>query len=309
MKKLVLGVVIGLVVGIGGLGTAYYLLNRPPDEIETVTGKAVDADTGNPVEGVQIQVGELSARTDVDGSFRLTAVTPGKLTATHCAYEEATETLRVGEVPTVDVDLKLAPRAIEGRATSNLDEKGIKATLASERLKEPVQTEESGRFRVAAVCDGDKLTVESDGYESQSVEVVGAGPLDVELLAGAGKTLEKEVEWEQHGKLRKIARLAHPDTKAYVTKEEIIQGYRDGLLQGYQTVSLDVKEVKIIKWVFPKCPLADFGPKTYPKTAAVRARWHTAEPRGDSSTEIRVTHYVQTKDGLWRWFPNNGCEY
>jgi hypothetical protein len=101
--------------------------------------------------------------------------------------------------------------------------------------------------------------------------------------------------------------FVHPDGLKYTTKAQYIKDQEAQLARGYQFVSVDVKQVTLVKWVFPKCVLAAFGPKTYEGAAAVQITYQAAGPSGSGREVPAVTHLVKGPAGRWLFFPTVGC--
>ncbi len=64
-----------------GYSTARLTLNVTQTSNTTLTGKVTDATTGNPIQGVQVNLGDISSTSDSDGNYRLENVPAGALTA------------------------------------------------------------------------------------------------------------------------------------------------------------------------------------------------------------------------------------
>jgi hypothetical protein len=82
-----------------------------------LAGRVVDATTGEPIQAATIQIREedQAAVTDPDGRFRLDGVSAGAFEATigHVAYGEPTVEVSVAPGSTTQVEIRLAPVAIE----------------------------------------------------------------------------------------------------------------------------------------------------------------------------------------------------
>jgi Protein kinase domain len=55
--------------------------------------------------------------------------------------------------------------------------------------------------------------------------------------------------------------------------------------------------------------VVNFGPKTYKHTAALNYVLQQSAPSGGVVPVTGVAHFVKTKDGLWRWFITDGCDF
>jgi hypothetical protein len=280
-----------------------------PSETE-IRGTVVDASTGEPLRGVLVSARGTETETDRDGRYVLRGVPEGsEVTATICSHEEA----MVGRVRTIEDpilqlgELQLQPRTIVVRVSSNLTGKGVKA-----RFRGPLRgtTKKNGTGRVRGACAGSTLRFEAHGYEETKIEVgESLDDLEVVLQADPATTAEYLGELESRGRLSEEWDLIHPDVKSYATEQDYRATVNKDARAGYQLISIDAKSFRIVRWTFPACEYSNFGPKTYPRTAAVEAIYHYATPRGGGTTERTVTHWVQTKDGLWRWFANVGCSF
>ena len=91
-------------------------------------------------------------------------------------------------------------------------------------------------------------------------------------------------------------------TLAYTSIAECIRLDQAAAANGYQNVSIQVKSVTYLTWTFPRCSSANFGPKTYRHTAAVNYVLQQSAPSGGVTALHGIEHFVQTKDGLWRFF-------
>lgn len=272
--------------------------------LESLEGTVVDSRTGDALADVEVSAGGQTATTDKDGRFVLREVDQtATITATICGYEDAT-----AELPDDGSEVTLEAEAIRttGRVTSNLTGDGLRATVRSGDIR--ARASKDGRFTLRAVCN-ERMRVATEGYGSEVVRLDGsAGSVEVELQAGPAETIRQQIEWEANGLLAREWALVHPDARSYVTKDQWIREVRLNESEGYPYVSVDVKDVRIIRWVFPACSLDDFGPKTYPRTAALRVVYHQAQPSGGLYDQPGLAHLVKDKDGLWKWFPNLGCD-
>jgi hypothetical protein len=274
-----------------------------------IRGTIIDASSGKALRGVVVAAQGSETHTDRDGEFVLVGVREGsKVTATICSHQDAVlANVRNLDEPNLDLgEIELRPVRTKIHVTSNLTGKGVKSRL---RGGARGVTHPNGRGVVRGLCPGATLRVEADGYESTKIEVKGQAKAEVVLSADPATTAEYIGELESRGRISAEWDLVHPDVKAYASEDDYLASVNRDVRAGYQLISIEAKSFKIIRWVFPACEYSDFGPKTYPRTAAVEAIYHSATPRGGGSTERTVTHWVQTKDGFWRWFPNVGCSF
>jgi hypothetical protein len=273
-----------------------------------VTGTIVDRLTGEPLRGVVVSAGDSRTETDRDGVFELRGVTEGaEVVATVCSHESSTPTrVQPFEEPSADLGkIELQPTRTRVTVTSNLTKKGIKATVLG---PERSATRKNGKGVVRGVCPGDTLRVSAPGY-ARSRFKVSAGTVDVVMEADPATTAEYVGELESKGRLSDAWDLIHPDVKTYATERDYRAAVNEDVRAGYQVISVDVKSFRIIRWLDAACEYSDFGPKIYPRTAAVEVIYHNASPAGGGYTQRQVTHWVQTKDGFWRWFANVGCRF
>lgn len=269
---------------------------------EVVEGSVIDARTGNPLIGVSVTAGSRKAVTDSDGNFLLRDVDK-QASVVALAPNYSSATMKAGETK---LRLKLAPIPVTGTVVSNLTGQGLQATLFA--ATETFQSELDGTFTVYGVGPGDSLKVTATGYEEAMVTVSNARQAAITLLADPAATMQKiAVDWEKERNYDKLWEWMHPDVANWMTKEQMVKEYERSLNEGYSTISIEINEVTIGTWTFPKCTYAKFGPKTYPNTATVRGVWHVAEPVGESSDETRAAHLVRTDDGRWCWFLATGC--
>ncbi len=253
-----------------------------------------------------MSAGGAETETERDGQFELANVTEGaEVVATVCSHEESTPTTVQGfEESSINLgDIELQPTRTRVTVTSNLTEKGIKAKFAG-----PVRgsTQKNGKGVIPGACPGDTLRFTAPGYANSRIEVPETGELDVVVEADPATTAEYVAEVESKGQYSKSWDLVHPDVN-YATEQDYRASIEEDARAGYQIISVDAKSFKIIRWLNNACQYSDFGPKVYPGTAAVEATYHWSEPQGGGFTEPAVTHWVQTNDGFWRWFPNVGC--
>jgi carboxypeptidase family protein len=275
-------------------------------QVAEVTGTVVDASNGEPLHGVALSAKGRSTETDRDGAFRLKGVPEGSaVKLSICSHEESVAHVRAIEEPALDLgEIELRPLIYEANVASSLTGRGIRA-----RFKGQVRgkTRANGKATIRGACPDATLRFTAPGYEAAKIKI--RGSMDIVLVADPGTTAEYLGDLYSRGRSSDAWDLVHPDVKAYTTERDYIASVRRDALDGYQVISIDVKRFNIIRWTFPACEYSDFGPKTYPRTAAVEAIYHYASPRGGGYTERTVTHWVQTKDGQWRWFANVGCSF
>ena len=99
-----------MAVWLAGCGSGSSDTEPPPPPVTgTVTGLAVSATTGAPLAGVAVSSGTASTTTGADGTFNLTAVTPGaavvSFSATDHARSHANATVAAGQTASVSVRL------------------------------------------------------------------------------------------------------------------------------------------------------------------------------------------------------------
>lgn len=272
---------------------------------ERVHGVVLDQHSKKPVSDVQVEVADASTKTDVNGRFTLREVqNDAEIVASHCGYSSAEE----ATPPTDDLTIELEPVETRGRIISELTGQPLAGSVTVQGAKGKTKVKNSGRFSLFGLCDGTKIKVSSPGYESETSRIEEQETLEIELLATPATTIEQQIAWQREGLYGKAWSLVHPDAHNYVTKRELIDDMKAGARSGYQTVGVTVKDVVTVEWTFPTCPLDDFGPKTYPGTAALTVVYEEATPSGGRTSTRGVAHLVQTKDGRWRWFPVAGCD-
>jgi hypothetical protein len=281
--------------------------SRPPSRTSappsiSLDGQVLDADSGQPISGVSVSAGNQEVSTGADGSFSLGHLSSGMAVAfASCAYSpvsltatsSATEVVRMQALPvTVTVSSNLSgkglPARVDGAATGQADKKG--------------------RLTLSGVCPGDELSFSASGYADRTIQVDESRTLKAKLEANPATSVKQEVAWEAAQKWSLACSLMHPDTFAYVTKAECVKILKSDAAQGYQSVSIKVKSVTYVKWTFAKCSLTSFGPKTYRHTAAINYTLQQSTPGGGVAPISGIQHWVQAKDGTWRYFLLNGCD-
>ncbi len=273
------------------------------DTTLTVRGTITDAQIGKPIANAQVVAGELETVTNGRGRFTLADVDKETtLSVSKCGFDDAD--IAVSEEP---LRIAIEPVLVKGTLTSNLTQEGLRGSVTAGERR--TRTEKDGSFTLHAIC-GDKVRVTAEGYAATRVHVPAAtSSLEIELAAGPAVTLRQQIEWESRSQFEKSWDLVHPDAHNYVTKEDWIAEQRQSLNEGYTFVSVDIKEVNFVRWVFTACEVDEFGPKTYPKTAALRIIYHEAGPDGTLTDIPAVIHFVQTEDKKWRFFPLVGCTF
>jgi hypothetical protein len=267
-------------------------------------GTVADTRTSAPLADATIASGSLTATTDATGSFTLSDVSRGAtLNVSHCGYSSSSV-----PVPTqgTTVAVKLKPLRVIGHVRSNLTKAPLPTKFKGDASG---ATKKGGKFVLFGVCPGATLVFTASGYANARVSVPATAKMSVTLEAGPGVTEKQLIAWNASQQLGKEWAIVHPDSYKYIDKDTYIAYYKDQAAKGYVPVSVDIKGVTFITWTFPRCTVADFGPKVYRHTAAIRVVEHDATPNGGESTYSAVYHFVQTPDGLWRWFPNLGCSF
>jgi hypothetical protein len=54
-----------------------------------------------------------------------------------------------------------------------------------------------------------------------------------------------------------------------------------------------------VKWAFPKCTVATFGPRVYPGAATVSVTYHFSAPSGGALDLPEIIHLVKGSEGRW----------
>jgi len=163
-------------------------LKLEPITVGTVTGVALNAATQNPLAGVKVTLGALTAMTDAQGRFKLIDVHAGdtKVEGSKDVFKPASQGVRVQAAKSVDVTLKLEPittGAVTGRALNAATQKplaGVKVTLGAFSAI----TDAQGRFKLPDVHAGDALVLGNKAVfkaASQGVKVQAAKSVDVTL--------------------------------------------------------------------------------------------------------------------------------
>lgn len=273
--------------------------------IDKVDGVVVDGRSKEPISDVRVELADASVTSDANGGFTFREVPKGdKIVASQCGYSSAEASPSEEEIT-----LELEPLEVQGRITSNLTGEPLPGSVSVRGSKGKTKVKDSGRFSLFGLCDGAKINVSSQGYESETLGVKEGESLEAELLATPATTIKQQIAWEREGLYDKAWSLVHPDAHNYITKRELIEDMKAGATSGYQTVGITVKDVVTVEWTFPTCPFDDFGPKTYPGTAALTVVYEEATPSGGRTSTRGVAHLVQTKDQKWRWFPVAGCDF
>jgi hypothetical protein len=272
--------------------------------IKHLSGTVADKRTGAPLADATIASDSITATTDTTGSFTVSDVARGgTLTVSHCGYSSSSV-----PIPTqgTAVAVTLKPLRVIGHVKSNLTKTPLHAEFKGDATG---STKKGGSFVLYGVCPGETLTFTASGYAAAKASIPASGKTSIMLEAGPAVTEKQLVAWDASQQLVKEWSIVHPDSYAYIDKDPYIAYYKDQAAKGYVPVSVDIKGVTFITWTFPRCTVADFGPKVYRHTAAIRVVEHDATPNGGESTYPAVYHFVQTPDGLWRWFPNLGCSF
>jgi len=136
-------------------------LKLEPITTGTVTGLALNAADQQPLAGVNITLGMLSATTDAQGRFKLDDVHAGdvKVEGSKEVFKPAAQGVKVLAAKRVDVTLKLEPittGTVTGLALNAADQKplaGVKVTLGTLSTT----TDAQGRFKLLNVHAGDVL--------------------------------------------------------------------------------------------------------------------------------------------------------
>lgn len=276
--------------------------DRATPLLPEVRGAILSASNGQPVSGATVLVGTSSTETDSDGHFRVRNVnTNSSLSIKACGYESSSVP------PKRNLEVSLVPEIHRGTIISNLTARGLRADLMMNGEKIG-QTDRNGNFELTAPCAEDKLGVYADGYGRANFTVE-EEPTEIVLEATPATSLMQQIEWESKGMHARSWRLVHPDAHSYISEEAWTSFLREEALAGYQNISVDVHDVQMIHWTFPACPAADFGPKIYRRTAALRVTLHQATPRGGEDALPGLFHLVRTKDGIWGFFPIAGCDF
>ncbi len=108
-------------VSVGPGGTTTMALNlslkAESDQPGTLSGRVLDAESREPIEGATVEVDGRGRRviTNQDGRFTVPSLRPGnvEMIVSHLAYEPATGQVEVGGAQTVTVEVVLATRVIE----------------------------------------------------------------------------------------------------------------------------------------------------------------------------------------------------
>ena len=255
--------------------------------------------------GATATAGSQRATTDAQGNFELRGLLKGQTIAIQdCAYS-STSTVEAGSRQVESI--RITPLFVDGTVASNLTKKPVNAHLEAGSVT--LQTGPTGKVHVEGLCPGDQLTISAKKYGDASVQVDESRTLKLSLRADATTTAVQEVAWEAAQAWALACGLTHPDSLKWISKAQCIKLLKDSAAQGYQSVSSRVKSVTYIKWTFPKCSQVSFGPKTYKHTAAINYTLQQSTPAGGVAALSGIEHLVQTKDGVWRWFPTAGCDF
>jgi len=142
-------------------------------QVGHIAGRVLDAETGEPVDGVAVRIAGLETATDLRGRFRIEAVRPGQYTLrfSHVGYGEQTETVDVTEGEVAVVTVRLTPRAIPldsievtaGEALrAEAQRRGTAVRLLTESQLDSLATETSGMGEIVRRLSG--VMVQTAGY-------------------------------------------------------------------------------------------------------------------------------------------------
>lgn len=265
------------------------------------SGVVLSASSQLPVSGVDVGAGTLHATTDSQGAFTISGPAGTQVTFGSCAYGSQVVALTAG----VPKSIALQPNQIDLAVRSNLTKGPLRATISGEATG---KADKSGHAPLSAICKDASVKVAFAGYATKSVKVGSSPTMDVVLEATPAQTYKQEVAWDAAQKLATECDLVHPDSRAYISIAGCIKDLRDYTLSGYQNVSIVIHSTTFLKWTFPRCALASFGPKTYNHTAGLNYTVSQTTPAGGIAHISGLAHFVQTKDGIWRWFPLAGCD-
>jgi outer membrane protein OmpA-like peptidoglycan-associated protein len=163
-------------------------LRLEPATVGVVVGQVVSADSGEPLPGVEVAIGDQRASADSDGRFRFEGIDAGEATVTarKAVYEPRRETISVVAAESVEVRIALLPitygtvvgvvvDAVSGQAIA--DAKVVVGALTT-------QTNAEGRFSIERVEAGRVLlSAAKRVYESQrkNLELAPAQTLEQRL--------------------------------------------------------------------------------------------------------------------------------
>jgi hypothetical protein len=271
----------------------------------TVAGRVVDAESGEPVEGVEVLAGRGRWITHADGRFTLNGVRPrSSLSFSSCSHDPLA--MSVPDAGASSLSVELTPSLTKVVVVSNLTGRPIQARLLVEDRE--IETG-SGPVTISGLCPADLIVARAKGYEGAQAEPDEDGTVRFVLEAEPTTTAAQWTAWNATRNVDRLWSWVHPDAQAYITKAEFVRDLRRSIAAGYRYVDVDVKGVTFTNWVFPECSATDFGGKRYLHTAVVRKTDLQTTPGGGVTSSSGFTHYVQTNDGRWRWFPEAGCDY
>lgn len=132
------------------------------DDLGTITGKVVDAESGEPVIGANVAITGTTkgAATDLDGNYAIRNVEPGNhsLTVTYISYAKQTVTgITVEPGQSQVLDITLQPQTVgmdEVTVTATADQSSSAGLLAIQRKSVPMQDGLSSQ-QISKLGDGD----------------------------------------------------------------------------------------------------------------------------------------------------------
>jgi len=196
---------------------------------------------------------------------------------------------------------------LQGRVVANLTNAGISGAQI-EAIPGPgtALSSPSGDFVLVIPVSTRAITVSATGFSTLTLPAQEGSKPFITLKADPATTLEQLIQWEAKGQWGAAWMLVHPDAYAYVTRAQFIANEQLVASHGYLPISVRVQGYKIQSWRRPPCPNGQLSAKIYPRAALLRVTYTIRTPRGRRSTQTQ-TYLVESSDGLWRFFPREGC--
>ncbi len=218
-----------------------------------LSGVVTDGETGKPIEGVQVKVGAVEAKTGADGRYRLEGV-PESATVEINAPGFAP--LQQTAAKTTSLDVKLQNNILTGVVTDQYSA----APIAGAQVKggsAEAKTGADGRYRLEGVTAGTEVVLSADGYAAVTQTIKKVEPLDAALrpnvLKGAltdakGTPIKNATiiaTTDISGTDVAYARIDNSPDGKWTLKDIPEQGYLHVLSPGYRKVTLPLKQGEV----------------------------------------------------------------
>jgi hypothetical protein len=180
---------------------------------DQVEGTVLDSRTRKPVAQAKVtatgpNTATVTGPTDAQGTFTLRKVSKQARLAVTATNYKAADVAVTGE----PLNITLTPIPVQGRVTSTLTNKGLRASLAGTLHQ---RTAADGTFRVYGMGPGDKLSVTAPGYKTASVAIDADRRVHVRLVAQEDTRIQQVNQWLRAGNLAPVWRYVFLTPKGY----------------------------------------------------------------------------------------------